>query len=1172
MASHRASGPVPRWTVHATKSLFIIEDHPAWPAAAKRPDEEVRFLGIHRETGTAREGVDSLEGLQKKIKGFSGPQQSALKPVAHSCVALLGTLTAYQESFLVLAAEASIVVDIDGQQILEVTRCEMVPFAATSPSGDTASAIADIKSLLEQHFYFSREFDMTRRLQRRLLDRMEVPWSPEESMLAADERFVWNRQLVAPLWCQGISPRWFTPVTQGFVQAREIPGRGQTASLLVLLIARRSCRRVGTRYNCRGLDDEGEVGNWVETEQLVLVRGASGQAAAASSQTGWLALTQVRGSAPLFWEQPSAMSGITVSRGPELGAVAFDKHCRLVEAEYGEALYVSLLSNKESKRETEGALTAALKEQFRMQDGLSLMHLDFHARVMGEHGFERELDALAGALETHVQRFGYLDTIGVADQPPRTRQEGIVRANCFDCLDRTNMLQCQLAWKWLQRCCSERPALRGHVERGGSGAPAPRRPGNEGPGLEGLFGALGDILQNEEGASRLPLQALLGEMWADLGDALSFQYTGAASTMGAALRQGGQSVSTLLEKGWRSVNRAYCAKFEDGARQAALELMLGRHKLLRAPTGPPEVRRAPCGQLSVAVITWNIHGRACWETQGVLESLLLGACGPEQPDKSRAPDVVVFCFQEFLELNAANVMMLGAGDEVRQAEFEAAALRAFPKALGEAYVKVRGVGMVGLYVGAFVAERIRGSIANVDGDRVRAGLYRQAGNKGAVAVRFEVAKTNICILSLHLESGNSKSAERASQLRLVLDSCFTSGRVKMPPSKHDLLAVCGDFNFRLTLPSNKQDKKDDGNDGMRAAFARSWPAIDPTASSQDKKLGCVGEGVAGSLAQDPEAVEMLTKWDELCGSNGCITTRDVLREESLMEGPVLFPPTYRMFHGQPGYDSERRPAWCDRVLHSKTTSVRRRYCAIGALTQSDHRPVAALLETQLLALPGGNATSSKPGSSARASDVTEDLLTSGNANAVAASATATASRATAANAATPAATRDMPIDLLGEAIESPAAATAAAASTAASAPAVVCNAATAPPVPTAPPPGRAIKPGSLTVGRIVLAEYKGGWYLAQVTRVTPSSCDIAWLRPQGNLWGTDAMKRYLCSTGADETMHGDNLPVPERVRLPDEAPKVAHAGVPGGAPAAATATQEAKASGNGANEPLDLLS
>merc|ERR1719262_2210082 len=76
-----------------------------------------------------------------------------------------------------------------------------------------------------------------------------------------------------------------------------------------------------------------------------------------------------------------------------------------------------------------------------------------------------------------------------------------------------------------------------------------------------------------------------------------------------------------------------------------------------------------------------------------------------------------------------------------------------------------------------------------------------------------------------------------------------------------------------------------------------------------------------------------------------------MRDAGLMEGPMLFPTTYRLIKGAQVYDKERTPAWCDRVLHTKFDVVRRRYVSLGGLAQSDHRPVAALLETSLLAMP-----------------------------------------------------------------------------------------------------------------------------------------------------------------------------------------------------------------------------
>lgn len=59
----------------------------------------------------------------------------------------------------------------------------------------------------------------------------------------------------------------------------------------LILISRRSRLRAGTRYNARGVDDDGNVANFVETEQIVYINKFA------------LSFVQIRGSVPVFWEQ-----------------------------------------------------------------------------------------------------------------------------------------------------------------------------------------------------------------------------------------------------------------------------------------------------------------------------------------------------------------------------------------------------------------------------------------------------------------------------------------------------------------------------------------------------------------------------------------------------------------------------------------------------------------------------------------------------------------------------------------------------------------------------------------------------------------------------------------------------------------------------------------------------
>lgn len=67
-----------------------------------------------------------------------------------------------------------------------------------------------------------------------------------------------------------------TSAIRGFVETLTIPHSSSFASgkkvgipATLTLISRLSCRRAGTRFNARGIDDEGSVANFVETETII---------------------------------------------------------------------------------------------------------------------------------------------------------------------------------------------------------------------------------------------------------------------------------------------------------------------------------------------------------------------------------------------------------------------------------------------------------------------------------------------------------------------------------------------------------------------------------------------------------------------------------------------------------------------------------------------------------------------------------------------------------------------------------------------------------------------------------------------------------------------------------------------------------------------------------------
>jgi len=260
--------------------------------------------------------------------------------------------------------------------------------------------------------------------------------------------------------------RILTSAIRGFaltitVPASSSPIRASRSGLpsSLTLISRLSCRRAGTRFNARGIDDDGNVANFVETETVFW-----------SPSGVCFSYAQIRGSVPVFWEQATGLlpgqQKITITRSPEATQPAFDKHFESLELSYGAIHVVNLLSN-----EKPGELELTNRYRYHINHSslnptnekevsgnhelLQLTDYDFHAETRGPGGYE------AASMISHYIRhsadgFAYYLSEEAEEHPkagqnggdqiihrPVTilQQEGIFRTNCLDCLDRTNLVQ-----------------------------------------------------------------------------------------------------------------------------------------------------------------------------------------------------------------------------------------------------------------------------------------------------------------------------------------------------------------------------------------------------------------------------------------------------------------------------------------------------------------------------------------------------------------------------------------------------------------------------------------------------------------------------------------------------------------------------------------------------------
>jgi hypothetical protein len=165
---------------------------------------------------------------------------------------------------------------------------------AATVSGAVMGTLLDDPSLANSHpcsnlskllstgaFYFSRNSDLTRpaRIRSKQASNSTSQSTGGIDLLSnSDPHFVWNNHLLAQLAevCDAdldqksrvtIKDSLLVVLVHGFVGIEQIyldarDGRRHNGQLAI--ISRLSCKRSGTRYNARGIDDEGNVSNFVE--------------------------------------------------------------------------------------------------------------------------------------------------------------------------------------------------------------------------------------------------------------------------------------------------------------------------------------------------------------------------------------------------------------------------------------------------------------------------------------------------------------------------------------------------------------------------------------------------------------------------------------------------------------------------------------------------------------------------------------------------------------------------------------------------------------------------------------------------------------------------------------------------------------------------------------------
>jgi hypothetical protein len=489
---------------------------------------------------------------------------------------------------------------LKGHMVYKIITTEFLPLRERTlrdPEEDTYLYL--LKTWLKNcPMYFSYSLDITNSFQRQAEADPSAPmWK------RADDRFFWNKFVQSDLiefasnLERGINVRhgpkggvdpFILPVMFGMM--RIAITHIKSTPLTFALITRRSRYRAGTRYFTRGIDEQGHVANFNETEQIVILNeGSSYMGGFAGGDMGRigkigrnpgsdlqvLSFVQTRGSVPAYWAEINTLHYVPrlQIRGVETALDAARKHFDEQIRIYGDNYLVNLVNQKGREDQVKKAYEQIVEtlvsspsiategdqvtnEKFHViepgqrnkaYDQLHYIYFDFHHETKGLrwHRALLLLDRLLpGLLEGQYFRGVELPGDSQGRLDVRNKQTNVVRTNCMDCLDRTNVVQTMLARWTLTRQLTDVGILKP-----------------------------GETADDDEA-----FKFLFRNVWSDNADVVSKSYSGTGALKTDFTRTGERTKAGMARDFSNSLTRYFRNNLSDGPKQDAFDIFLGAYR------------------------------------------------------------------------------------------------------------------------------------------------------------------------------------------------------------------------------------------------------------------------------------------------------------------------------------------------------------------------------------------------------------------------------------------------------------------------------------------------------------------------------------------------------------------------------------------------------------------
>ncbi|KAI9145448.1 SacI homology domain-containing protein [Paraphysoderma sedebokerense] len=355
------------------------------------------------------------------------------KPITseHVHFGLLGILDFHFSKYVFFISDREKVGSISGNDIYRITGVDYVAigrkvYLSLNEEQFESESLFILKRILSSGwFHYSYTYNLAESMQKQSESWNMSEEAVEKSGGVQDNRFIWNWELLECLAEENLN-HFIVPIICGFASTSRISNEELPISpISCSLITRVDKSRVGRRWYCRGIDSRGNAAFTCESELIL----SSNQISTSS--------IQLRGSVPVPWRQVPA----TFESKPRIQIPSLDESTlsavrrnvyQLIEL-YGDCItFLNLLDDEWEEKD----LVHLYQQSMTMLNDERLHYL--HHRICDKN---RECyESIRPVVEPIVGTTGCF----VADQDRGIvyqSQNGVIRTNCLDSLDRTNLVQ-----------------------------------------------------------------------------------------------------------------------------------------------------------------------------------------------------------------------------------------------------------------------------------------------------------------------------------------------------------------------------------------------------------------------------------------------------------------------------------------------------------------------------------------------------------------------------------------------------------------------------------------------------------------------------------------------------------------------------------------------------------